>query len=147
MRLHVGAAAALVMNVFTSHIVDGAVYPEELLSQIRFYHLQESFYDNDNEKVQHQAERYLAEDLVQSIEEACFAVGVTPKSAFEAYTIAQRLRNRYVYLSIDQARFSALQRAYDTFVRQRHLEASALLLNDLEEQWQEWWNGIAGHVL
>ena len=77
------------------------LYPEELLSQIRFYHLQESFYDKDNEPALWQMERYLAQDLVDSIEEASVVIGLAvnaqflPPDHYTTFGITQRLTLKF----------------------------------------------------
>lgn len=129
-----------------ARIEANSLFPSELLSKIRFYHLQEVFYHYETEKALTQSEHYLAQDLAESIEDASFVVGMTTNPSFlpidqsNLFAITQRLSYKYQHLSLFQLRFLLLSRAHDVFVRQQYMEASAIMLDELEKDWGEWWD-------
>ena len=124
------------------------MYPTELISTIRFYHLQESFYDEKNEQSLWQAERYLAQDLLESIEEASFVIGLTtnmcflPPTHFTVFEVMQRMAARYGRIDPVHLKHVVLQRAFDVYQRQKVATTSALVINELASSWLSWWDDI-----
>lgn len=123
-----------------------ARYPSELISRIRFYHLQDRFFELDGEKALAQSETYFAQDLAESIEDACLILGMTQNRAFlpmddsVTFGILQRMGRKYEAISMNQLQALTLFRAYEVFQRQRFADVSAIVLDDLEADWLEWWH-------
>ena len=130
-----------------------SLYPTELLSKIRFYHLQEVFYHYQSEKALTQSEHYLAQDLAESIEDASFVVGMTsnpnflPSDQHNLFIISQRISYKYQHLTFMQLQHLLLSRAHEVFMRQQYMDASAIVLDDLQHEWAEWWDLLHRCVL
>ena len=125
-----------------------SLYPTDLLSKIRFYHQHEPFFGYENERALTQCEHYLAQDLAESIEDASFVIGMTtnplflPQTPMTTFDISQRFGQRFHFISTFQLQALILHRAYDTFKRQRYMDSSAIMIDELEEEWIRWWNNI-----
>lgn len=123
-------------------------FPSELLDKIRFHHLQESFYMEKGEELLRQGEVYMAQDLVDSIEELSIVVGVTsdtqflPADRITHFTLLRRIEAKYRHISCPQLVMYLTQNAYRTFERQQNTSLSALFLDDLESEWLEWYRGV-----
>ena len=134
----------LVFSLTTLHAQ--SFYPFDLVSKIRFYHLQEPYYHFENERALTQCEHYLAQDLAESIEDVCFVVGMTsnplflPTEVMTTFEISQRFGHRFHFISTFQLQAMVLQRAYDIFMRQRTMDSSAIQIDELEADWTTWWN-------
>ena len=136
----------LIPSIFFHVVLGYSLFPSDLISKVRFYHLQESYYNPATEKALWQAEIYLAQDLVESIEDASFIVGMStnplflPLDRMTIFAISQRMRLKYQSASLCHLHHILMQKAYDVYKRQHQLETSAIFLNELEKEWLEWWN-------
>ena len=148
---------SLIITAYLSLITLSAVsaqslYPFDLISKIRFYHLQEPYYHFENERALTQCEHYLAQDLAESIEDVCFVVGMTsnplflPTEQMTIFEISQRFGQRFHFISTFQLQALVLQRAYSVFIRQRSMDSSAIQIDELEADWTTWWNLIQRSV-
>lgn len=127
-------------------------FPTDLLDKIRFHHLQENFYTEKGEEPLRQAEVYMAQDLVDSIEELSIVIGVTsdtrylPTDRITHFTLLRRIESKYRHISCPQLVMFLTQHAYRTFERQCTTILSALTLNELEAEWLEWYRGALATI-
>ena len=130
------------------HLVACSLFPAELISRIRFYHLQETYYTIETEADLRQCEIYLAQDLVESIEDASYIIGMTSNPLFlpinqtTHYLIAKRIGPKYDTMNVLNLQHSLLGKAHDVYLRQRFMSASPMVLQNLENEWTHWWNAI-----
>lgn len=130
------------------HLVACSLFPAELISRIRFYHLQETYYMIETEADLRQCEIYLAHDLVESIEDASYVIGMTSNPLFlpvdqtTLYLIAKRMGSKYDTMNVMNLQHSLLEKAHDIYQRQRLMNASPMVLQGLEVEWTHWWNTI-----
>lgn len=123
-------------------------FPCDLLDKIRFHHLQENFYAEEGEDLLRQAEVYMAQDLVESIEELSFVVGVTtnmrylPSDRITHFTLSGRIEAKYRHIPYNQLIWYLTQHAHRIFERQYRTSLSAIALNELENDWLEWYRGV-----
>lgn len=145
---HTALALLLVSYIYSQCAVMAQRFPNDLLNKVRFHHLQENFYIEKGEDLLRQAEVYMAQDLVDSIEELSIVVGVTsntlylPTDRITHFTLLRRIESKYRHISCPQLVMYLSQHAYRTFERQRTTPLSALLLDDLETEWLEWYRGV-----
>lgn len=133
-------------------VIAETLYPTDLISKIRFYHLQEPFYHYENERALTQCETYLAQDLAESIEDVCFILGMTsnplflPENQMTIFEISQRFGRRFHFISMFQLQALVFHKAYETFKRQKDMDSSAVMIDDLENDWIAWWGLVQRSV-